>query len=96
MLINWAQSAEDDLSETLAWIMEQGDMDAAKRIAARIFSATERLSLFPHSGRPGLLPQTRELVLPDLPYFLVYQIQSHTVEILRVIHTSRLWTAYDS
>jgi len=90
MLIEWTQTAEDDLVEALAWYMEQADSETGQRIVTRLFAAADRLELFPHSGRLGLLPETRELVVPNLPYFLVYRVTDR-VEILRVMHTSRLW-----
>jgi plasmid stabilization system protein ParE len=90
MLIEWTQAAEDALVETLAWYIEQADKETGQRIVTRLFAAADRLEVFPHSGRPGLLPKTRELVVPDLPYFLVYRV-TDKVEILRIMHTSRLW-----
>ena len=90
MLIEWAQAAEDDIVEAMAWYVRQADMETGRRIITRLFAAVDRLEVFPHAGRPGLLPETRELVVPDLPYFIVYKI-TDKVEILRVMHTSRLW-----
>ena len=90
MLIEWSQAAEDDLIEALVWYTEQADGDTGQHIVTRLFAAADRLERFPHSGRLGLLPETRELVVPNLPYFLVYKV-TDKVEILRVMHTSRLW-----
>ena len=90
MLIEWTQAAEDDLVEALVWYIEQADKETGQRIVARLFAAADRLERFPHSGRQGLLPKTRELVVPNLPYFLVYKV-TDKVEVLRVMHTSRLW-----
>jgi len=89
-LIEWTQAAEDDLIEALAWYIEQADKETGQHIAVRLFAVADRLAAFPHSGRPGLLPETRELAAPGLPYFLVYKV-TDKVEILRVMHTSRLW-----
>lgn len=91
MLIEWSQTAEDDLIVALTWYIEQENAALGQKIADRIFAATDRLAVFPHSGRPGLLTGTRELVLPDLPYFIVYRVTVN-IEIMRVIHTSRLWS----
>ena len=91
MLIEWSQTAEDDLIVALTWYIEQENAALGQKIADRIFAATDRLAVFPHSGRPGLLTGTRELVLPDLPYFIVYRVNARG-EIMRVLHTSRLWT----
>lgn len=41
-------------------------------------------------GRMGRALGTRELVLGDLPYIIVYRVTKR-VEILAVVHTARLW-----
>jgi toxin ParE1/3/4 len=90
MLIEWTQAAEDDLVEALVWYIEQADRETGQHVVTRLFAAADRLEIFPHSGRLGVLPGTRELVVPNLPYFLVYKV-TDKVEVLRVMHTSRLW-----
>jgi len=47
-----------------------------------------RLLDFPESGRIGQVPGTRELVVTNLPYIVVYRVNGDTVEILRVMHMS--------
>jgi plasmid stabilization system protein ParE len=44
---------------------------------------------FPLSGRAGHVPGTRELVVPGLPYIIIYRTTKTAVEILRVFHTSQ-------
>lgn len=93
MLINWAESAEKDLSEIYAWSIGRGEETTGKRVVGLLIRSTGRLSDFPLSGKPGRIPGTRELVPPRLPYMLIYEIavNKKQVEILHVIHTSRLW-----
>jgi addiction module RelE/StbE family toxin len=57
----------------------------------RIEQLVKRLATFPESGRVGHIPGTRELVVPGLPYLVVYRVTPDAVEILRVFHTSRNW-----
>jgi len=45
----------------------------------------------PELGRPGRVPKTRELVVPNLPYILPYYIKKKEVRILAVMHTARKW-----
>jgi len=88
--IEWSRTAENEFLAVLAWYIEQDDKALGQKIASRLLGAIGRLTHFPHSGRQGLIPDTRELVIPDLPYFAVYRV-TDKVEILRVMHTSRLW-----
>jgi toxin ParE1/3/4 len=39
----------------------------------------------------GRIAGTRELVVPPLPYIIVYQVKSSAVHILRVYHGARNW-----
>ena len=66
---------------------------AARHIFKRIIAATKKLGTFPHSGRSGQIPGTRELVVTSLPYIVVYRISGDTVEILRVFHAAMNWPA---
>jgi toxin ParE1/3/4 len=42
-------------------------------------------------GRPGRVPATRELLIPQTPYIIPYRVQQGTIQILRVYHGARRW-----
>lgn len=50
----------------------------------------ERLWDFPHSGRTGRMPATRELVVTGTAYIVVY-IVDNDVELVRVLHGAQKW-----
>ena len=56
-----------------------------------IFEGIERLELTPWIGRPGRQADTRELVLVSVPFIVAYRVIHETVQVLRVLHTSRRW-----
>ncbi len=62
---------------------------AAKRVVERIEEVISRLSFMPMSGRSGVVKGTRLVVIPDLPYIVVYRIRAGNVEILAVLHAAR-------
>jgi plasmid stabilization system protein ParE len=43
------------------------------------------------SGRLGRIEGTRELVVPGLPYIILYSVAEDAILISAVIHTSRKW-----
>ena len=86
----WSPTARAHLRQARAFIAEDNPR-AAALMAERILTAVERLKDFPASGRPGLLPHTRELVVPGTPFFLPYRVKGERVEILGVIHGARKW-----
>ena len=66
---------------------------AATRIAQELLVAGDSLNTFPYRGRPGLIPDTWELVSVR-PYLIIYEIVRgaetvQTVRILRVWHGAR-------
>ena len=64
---------------------------AAIDTVLKIITAAETLAGFPDTGRPGRIPDTRELVISGLPYIVPYSISNSIIVILRVYHTSRKW-----
>lgn len=46
-----------------------------------------RLASFPQSGRPGKVPETRELFVR--PYNVVYRVNDNTMIILNIFHEAQ-------
>jgi plasmid stabilization system protein ParE len=92
MKLIWGRGARRDLRELIAHIAEDS-VQAAEVVAARILNAAELLTEFPRSGRIGRVSGTRERVVAETPYILVYRIASGRVRILRVYHGARKWPA---
>jgi len=86
----WSDAAITDLREIHSWIGVRNPA-AARRMLARIRIAAARLTAHPFLGRPGRMEGTRELMVPDTPYFLSYAASAETVEVSRVIHGARNW-----
>jgi toxin ParE1/3/4 len=57
----------------------------------RILAAVEQLRLFPGMGRPGRVQGTRELVVAGTPFIVAYRLKEDAVEVLAVVHGSRMW-----
>lgn len=90
MRVRWLLRALTNLEAEAKYIARDSPA-AASRTVAGIQRAVERLADYPASGRPGRLPGTRELVVPDTPYVIPYRLRGETVEILRVFHAARKW-----
>lgn len=92
MKIVFRQAARTDL-ESISEYIRRDNPAAARRVIARIRSATRRLSRFPWSARAGSEPGTRELVVPRLPYIVVYRVVEDRppafVEIIAIFHAAR-------
>jgi toxin ParE1/3/4 len=66
MNIRWTKEAVANLERISLYIAED-NFDAALKTVNRIYESIEQLSTFPHRGRMGREPDTRELVLSALP-----------------------------
>jgi toxin ParE1/3/4 len=91
MTIVWSPEAIGDLISLRAYIEEESPA-GAQRIVLRILHDVEHLlPNNPHIGRPGRVPGTRELVIPQTPYIVPYRVQRDVIQILRVYHGARRW-----
>jgi toxin ParE1/3/4 len=87
--LQWTEAAEQDLEQINAYYTEQaGSRIAAGNVLAIISNANTLLEM-PNRSRPGRVPNTRELVLQDLPFLLPYRVAGDSIQILRVFHTAR-------
>jgi len=88
--IRWLRQALRDLDEAEAFIA-QDNPAAATHVVLEIVRAVTFLREQPGIGRPGRVPGTRELVVPNVPFIVPYRVKGQTIEVLRVYHTSRKW-----
>jgi addiction module RelE/StbE family toxin len=65
--------------------------EAARRVSRRIRDAVRKLARYPHIGRPGRVPGTRELVIPGTPYVVPYIVHRDQLAILTVLHGAQEW-----
>ena len=90
MQITWHRRARHDLQAVRESIAEVNP-GAARQVAQRILHAVGLLAEQPSLGRPGRVPETRELVITGTPYNAAYRVVDDTIVILRVLHGARQW-----
>jgi len=90
MQLRWTEQAADDLENIVNYLFEHAP-EHAERIARTIYNAPSALLKFPHRGRQGRKEGTRELVLPPLPYLVVYQVRDEIIHIVRILHAAQDW-----
>jgi toxin ParE1/3/4 len=88
MKLRYKRRALADI-EAIHRYMTVHDRLAAKGVVQRIERSIGRLLILPMSGRPGLVPGTRLLVVPGLPYIVVHRVSDETIDIIAVLHTAR-------
>jgi toxin ParE1/3/4 len=76
-------------SRTFFDYIAKDNPNVARRVVLAIEQATSRLGRFPFSGRIGVVESTRELVMPRLPFIIVYRVTDATVDIIGVFHAAQ-------
>ncbi len=89
--LSFAESAIADLEEVIAWFTEQGIPETGRKLAEKVIVQTERLTLYPDSGR--IVPEfaakdLREVIQP--PFRIVYRRQKGSIIIVRIWRSERL------
>ena len=88
MHVRWLRAALRNLDAEASFVAED-DPAAARLVVERIMTAVQMLATQPGLGRPGRVPNTRELVVLKTRYIVPYRVHGDKIEILRVFHTSR-------
>jgi toxin ParE1/3/4 len=90
MDVRWTIPALTDLDAIQDYIARDNPV-AAYELTSAIFHRTETLlPVSPMMGRAGRTPDTREWILPEIPYIVVYRLTQH-IEILAIMHTAKQW-----
>lgn len=88
--VKWTESAWEDLDGISDYLLGEGvSFEAVEEYVKRIFKAPEHLTTLPGAGKPGRMPGTREWLVKDTPYALIYVEHDSKVHILRIMHGSR-------
>lgn len=82
MRLRWTAAAADDLERITDYLFEKIPENAAQLIR-KIYNAPSALETFPNRGRQGKKQGARELVIPSLPWIVVY--------IVRILHGAQDW-----
>jgi len=88
--IEWSSKAENDLNEIIDYIA-QDSLEYALSFYEQVRERVENLIQFPKMGRivPELdEPNLRELILRN--YRIIYRISGKRIQIVRIIHGSRV------
>lgn len=88
MSVKWLRKALTSLEQAHQFIARENP-EAAARVILKIQAAVNQLETFPMLGKPGRVEDTRELVIPNSPFIVIYRMRGKTVQILRVLHTSK-------
>lgn len=90
MRIEWSPHAVSDPKSISEYVEQDRSLETANRVARAICGAIQSLRTMAHRGR-GRVENTRELVVPRLPYLIVNRILGERLLILNIMHGSQRW-----
>jgi len=88
--ILWHKKAIEDLNQAFDYILEE-DPKSAFMVYELIKKRIEQLKNFPEISREGRVSGTRELVILNIPYIVVYQFEDNKIKILAILHDAMKW-----
>jgi addiction module RelE/StbE family toxin len=88
MQVKWLRRALRNLEQARNYVF-QDNPTAAQELIIKIQNAANQLQNYPFMGKNGRVEGTRELIISNSPYILIYRIKEETVEVLRILHTSK-------
>ncbi len=90
MKLRYTEQARKDMDSLYQYVARE-DPNAAQGVVERMAAMIEHLPQHPALGLRGRLPEVLELVIPNLPFVVVYELSKKTIDILAIIHKSRRW-----
>lgn len=85
MRARWSRHALEE-SDRIAEYIAFDSEDAAAALVATFRDMVERLRHFPYSGREGRVHGTREWIVPNTPYIIVYRVKTDAIEVADIVH----------
>ena len=85
MRIQWTPAAAADLEQINRYVDARYPHHREPTMRS-LYGSIRSLREWPMRGRVGREPGTRELIVPPLPYIIVYRSTDSRIEILRIYH----------
>lgn len=86
--VEWSERFRDELRREYELLRKENPV-AARAVVQKIVTTSRRLRDFPHSGRTWRLKDAKELIIPGVPYCVIYDVADDVVVLLMLFHTSR-------
>ena len=84
--LEFAARALRDIEAIETWYLDSAGEHVANRAVDAILDQAEKIARLALMFRPGIRAGTRECVIRDFPYTLVYIVRGGVAKIVRVLH----------
>ena len=90
MQINITPKAQQHINSIYDYILTNTNATIAKKTLKSIEQSILNLERFSSLGKKISKSNIRKLVVPNLPFIIIYKATSNAISILAVTHTSRI------
>ncbi len=91
MKIRFTPLAYKDIDSVYNYLAKD-DSNIAQVALDRIENLIDHLIFHPELGKQGRVKGTRELIIPKVPFIVVYKVEDDFITIIAVIHVSKRWS----
>ncbi|MFM6845117.1 MAG: type II toxin-antitoxin system RelE/ParE family toxin [Dolichospermum sp.] len=90
MQVKWLRRALRNLEQARNYVFQENPT-AAQELIIKIQNAANQLEKYPFMGKSGRVEGTKELIISNSPYMIIYRVKEESVEVLRILHTSKCY-----
>ncbi len=88
--MQWGKQAQSDRESIYVYLYQEAGVDVATTVDEKFTAMARLLEETPLAGvRAGKKDNQRKLIMPRLPFIMVYAVATNVVRILRILHMSR-------
>lgn len=88
MEIIWTKKSQQALNVIYEYISAENEI-LAKEITACIINTVKiKIYNYKHIGKAGRILGTREFVLSQYPYIIIYAVKNNSLYVVNILHTS--------
>lgn len=90
MNLRWTPTAVTDMKKILDYLSATNPSAVGRLLGQVEYHTVGDLPTFPHMGRSGILPGTREFTIPDTTCILVFRFVNDVLQVLSV-RDGKMW-----
>lgn len=89
-VVQWGKKALADRELIYVYLCHEAGVEIANTVDEKLDAMATLLEHTPMAGvQTGTLPHQRKLIMPRLPFIMVYAVDINIVRVVRVLHTAR-------
>jgi plasmid stabilization system protein ParE len=90
-LVDWSDQAKFALDDVSLYYLDVAGLAVADKTRNALLDSVATLTNHPYRFKAGRILGTFEHIITTLPYIIVFSVDTQTVRVLDILHTSRAY-----